>query len=107
MLTEQAKMSLKNQPQKFRLTKALVAMERNDRQKVWTHFYYNKVTKKTQWTKLKEDSKMKVAVEVSHQETYPQKMRKRSTVIQSLEDNWQEMKDPKSEDVLLQHYHWC
>ena len=60
-------------------------------------FYYNKVTKKTQWTKPNEDSKNESSGgSLTSRKLPTKKMRKRSTVIQSLEDNWQEMKDPKS-----------
>ena len=60
-------------------------------------FYYNKVTKKTQWTKPDEDSSAESSGgSVTSRKLPTKKMRKRSTVIQSLEDNWQEMKDPKS-----------
>ena len=59
-------------------------------------FYYNKKTKKTQWTKPVENNDDKEKDQVDTKKRPTQKMRKRSTVIQSMKNNWQEMKDPKS-----------
>ena len=98
MLSQQAKMSLKNSATKVSADEGTSSnwKEMTDK-KSGRIFYYNKVTKKTQWTKPGEDSKSESSGgSVTSRKLPTKKMRKRSTVIQSFEDNWQEMKDPKS-----------
>jgi hypothetical protein len=66
-------------------------------------FYYNKDTKKTQWTRPTGPNPTETEPKLKPDESAAptEKVRRRSVVVQQLEDDWSEMKDPKSGKVFF------